>query len=252
MIAFISDIHSNHESFLAVLKDLKKNNINKIYCLGDVVGYGPDPNKCINILRKKNIITVMGNHDYFCCFNESLEEFNLNALNSVLWTRNKLTRKNKIWLQNLPYTFEINVRNSLQKLICLTHSSIKYPSRWEYIKNKNDAKKHFLTQEYPIVLFGHTHQAAVYKYNPNEKKSIKENIIENKFFELDSKHKWLINTGSIGQPRDGISSASYFIYDSDNNKMMFKRCDYNYIKTCKKIISKGLPEKNAIRLSKGE
>ena len=252
MIAFISDIHSNYESLKVVLKDLKRYNINEIYCLGDVVGYGPEPNKCINILRKKNIITIMGNHDYFSCFDESLEEFNLNALNSVLWTRNKLKISNKLWLQNLPYSLEIDLNDSFLKSICITHSSLRNPSNWEYIKNEIDAKEHFLIQEHSVVMFGHTHQAVVYKFDADKGTSLKENIIENEFFKLDPSYKWLINTGSVGQPRDGFSSASYFIYDNKNNKMMLKRCNYNHKKTAKKIINSGLPEKNATRLAKGE
>ena len=100
-------------------------------------------------------------------------------------------------------------------------------------------QKNILIQEHSaVVMFGHTHQAVVYKFDADKGTSLKENIIENEFFKLDPSYKWLINTGSVGQPRDGFSSASYFIYDNKNNKMMLRHLII-IMKTLPKIINSG-------------
>jgi predicted phosphodiesterase len=247
MIALISDLHANLESLKAFLDRSKSQGVSRIYCLGDVVGYGPDPDKCIQILRKLNIPVVRGNHDHYASSEESLGAFNLEALNSLIWTRNNIKKINKQWLQSLPYSLVCNIDDFIQ--LFLSHSNVNELSGWPYINDVDAAEQELRKCPTQFNFIGHTHKPAIYSLNANG--CVLHELIEDQEILLDMNSKWLVNVGSLGQPRDRKTSASYVVYDETNHSITLKRINYNYRKTVFKISKKGLPEKNGRRLTAG-
>tara|TARA_X000000950_G_C13790564_1_gene609163 strand:- start:176 stop:922 length:747 start_codon:yes stop_codon:yes gene_type:complete len=247
MIAIISDIHSNFEVLKQFAKSRKTAGVKRTYCLGDVVGYGPDPNRCIDTLNKLKIQSVMGNHDYFSASDDSLRDFNLNALNSIVWTRATLSKKNRLWLQTLPYSLDFSVNKDVT--LNFSHSNLTNFSKWTYIDNVDIAEEEMRNCSTKLNFIGHTHKPVAYKCYDNSCEELP--LVEDESISLDSSSKWLINAGSLGQPRDGNNGGSYILYDESRHSIMLKRIRYDYMKTARKIIAQGLPEKNASRLSSG-
>ena len=225
-IAVISDIHSNLDAFKVVLKEIRQLGINDIYCCGDIVGYGAEPNECVELVRKNEIISVKGNHDISCVNLQDKELFNQFGRVAIEWSSKKLTEENKQFLFNLPKHLKL-------KKIYLVHGSPINPI-WEYVLP--DASKSYLKrliketkQDIDVLIMGHTHIPFI--------KEIKDKLI--------------INPGAVGQPRDNNPKASFCILDAKTKKTEIKRVEYNIKKTAEKIKKAGLPEFLAERLFKG-
>lgn len=247
MIALISDIHANLEALKAVLNSLKKEKVTEILCLGDIVGYGANPDSCIKLLRDGRILSLLGNHDYYSVCNESLAGFNLDALNSIIWTRKKISNKNKDWLKTLPFNIKIDLDN--RRMLHFAHSNLLDYKSWAYISDVEAAKKNLLDSDFKFNFIGHTHRPVVYQLHNNN--CFKLDFIQDKELFLDYDSKWLVNVGSVGQPRDGINEASFVCYNEANHSVCLKRVRYNIKRASKKILKSGLPEKNANRLFNG-
>ena len=257
MFAVISDIHANLEALTAVLNDIEKRNINTIYCLGDVVGYGPNPIECLDLIIKKTKWCVLGNHDYAALYEPT--NFNQGAENASFWTREILeTRKdiqqnNKRWrfLGDLPMrqSAEIMLDNS-SITIEFMHASPRHPIN-EYIfpddVYTNPAKIRTLFDKVRHVCFvGHTHMPGVFLDEPD---FYLPEVLSNAY-PIIADEKAIINIGSVGQPRDRDNRASY-VYFQDN-KVHFIRLEYEYKKTVKKIIDiEHLDNFHAERLKEG-
>jgi len=240
--AIISDIHSNLEALQAVLKTIEQENIDKIVCLGDVVGYGPDPNECIELVQQHCEIILTGNHDFACIENSELFYFNQYAAKAVEWTVTVLSDENLQYLAKLPLVGEI-------ENFYLVHSSPFEPQTWDYILSLDEAIFNFsrFNNDAKICFIGHSHQPVIYiQYveNGDEKYTLKTvNQIQ-----LEENSRYIINVGSVGQPRDNNPDAAYGIVDTAIQKYELKRVSYDVNKTFKKMISLGLPQFLADRL----
>ncbi|MBA4150136.1 MAG: metallophosphoesterase family protein [Verrucomicrobia bacterium] len=238
-IAVLSDIHGNLEAFEAVMADISKQQCDRIICLGDVVGYGPDPGECIRILADARIPCIKGNHDQACSSDEFPYRMNSIAQAAILWTQESLTRAEKLWLSNLPYTIE-------QDQITFVHATPYAPDEWDYVTALWEAENAFDNFRGNICFIGHTHEPVAWTQEG-------QNIEAEKFDRLHIEHgkRYLINVGSVGQPRDRDPLSAYVLYDSDKGYFDLKRIAYDMAKTQEKILAAGLPMPLAQRLEIG-
>jgi len=222
-IAIISDIHSNLEALKTVLKEIRNLGIKKIYCCGDIVGYGPEPNECVELIAKKNIPSIMGNHDIACVSLQDKESFTEFGQKAIEWSNNILTEQNKRFLFNQP-------KNLVIDNIHFVHGSpVHYLWDRIYPDTSESELNRFLNKvNKDILIIGHTHYPFVKELNG----------------------KLVINPGSVGQPRDGDCRASFAVLDS--KKAEIHRISYIIRKTAENIKKAGLPENLAERLFKGE
>lgn len=242
--AVISDIHANLEAFQVVLKDIETLCPDAIICLGDIVGYYPNPNECVEFCREHNISCIRGNHDDAAVGFLDTEDFNPVAKEALHWTSWQLKKENKKWLANLPEHLIFG------ETLLAVHGSPWHP--YAYIFSEQEASKAFIHLEshfsqINVCFFGHTHQRAFYY---TSKGTVTEPIKGYKYI-LGPQGLYLINPGSIGQPRDGIPGAYYVIYDSLTRELEFRRLEYDFRLTQEKTRAAGLPAMLAERLALG-
>jgi len=236
-IAIISDIHSNLEALNTALEYIEfKEQVRQIICLGDIVGYGADPNACLNRITKLTDKICMGNHDY-AVFHPKLENvMNRMAKYSIQWTREiaggELKKKEKLFKEKIE-----------EDDIIYVHSNPISPLSWDYIYSFQ-ADYYFEKMKHKLCFIGHTHTPSVYTENKNIKK-------ENDYYVIDKGIKTIVNVGSIGQPRDGDNRLCFVIFDNNNWKLKFVRLNYNIERARKKIIKSGLPKELGDRLIAG-
>lgn len=225
MIGLLSDIHGNLEALEAVFRDGQRKNIHRWICLGDIVGYGPNPSECIQLVRNYCEIIVLGNHDEACGLTSEVDEFNKIARHSILWTRTRLKENERDWLRKLPL-FEID-HNRMY-----VHASPRKPHLWNYIFTETEAQRQiaFYPPDVKFCFIGHTHES---------------------FHFVSEEGSELINVGSVGQPRDYDSRACFAIFDENLGQVVFQRVEYDIKSTQKKIIDYGLPRFLAERLMYG-
>jgi len=233
--AIISDIHGNLEALNRVLEYLQEKGITGIYCLGDVVGYGPNPNECVELVKDNCKVVLMGNHDYAAIGLANIEYFNEYAKISTYWTQDILSEENLKYLKSLPFTFT----NDRYHLV---HASPKNPSSWDYVLSVNDAKQQIREFDQNICFIGHSHVPVIFSDSDYYRK---------KNFLFTKDQKYLVNVGSIGQPRDGDPRTCFVLYDDEQNSVEYVRLDYEIQKSYNKIINVGLPVFLAERLLKG-
>ena len=237
----VSDVHSNLEAFQSVIDDAqRRNGFDQIWSLGDLVGYGPDPGECIEILRRHDSIGVSGNHDLAAIGKLSVEAFNMYASMAALWTTEQLTREQAGYLEGLPLKIE---RDDFTGV----HGSPRDPV-WEYVVTPAAAMASFLHFDTTRCLVGHSHIPFICR--PQEDSAV---FLE---FPLDTpvslgSERMIINPGSVGQPRDGDPRASYAIYDSEEGVVYHHRAEYDIPKTQEKMSERGLPKYLAERLPLG-
>ena len=240
-ILVISDIHANYTAFDAVLKDAE-GQWDYVWCLGDVVGYGPDPNECIDRLRELPHLCLAGNHDWAALNRLDIRTFNPDARRAVDWTRETLTDDNTRWLRALPTTFVIGQYT-------LVHASPREPI-WEYILEPLVAALNFPHFETPYCIVGHTHQPVIYEMinEQGETTSHKPPYFEP--IHLNGFRK-IINPGSIGQPRDADPRAAYGILDFENHIWENRRVEYDIAEVQHRMQEYDLPERLIARLEHG-
>jgi predicted phosphodiesterase len=239
-----SDIHGNLEALQSILAAVEKVSIDKFLFLGDLVGYGASPNEVIQEIQKLDpLYIIRGNHDKAVSDLESIETFNPVAAAAIHWTRNNLTKDNISYLSQLqpgPLTVDENLS------IC--HGS---PADEDYyIFGEFDAAEAFMYTDAPVTFFGHTHLPFVYT---EDDRMVKGNFITSKTrkVKLKSEIKYLINPGSVGQPRDRNPDAAYAVFDSGENSVFFHRIVYDIKASQKKITEVDLPRSLADRLEMG-
>jgi len=235
VIAIISDIHSNLEALQAALDYIDNHKIESIYCLGDIVGYGPNPNECIELIRKRCQVVLMGNHDYAAVGLANIEYFNEYAKMSTYWTIERLREENRSYLSNLPFSHQTN--DSF-----FVHASPSNPSFWYYVLSVQDAQMEMQSFDQRICFIGHSHVPVVFT---------QENLYREVSFTFEPNEKYIVNVGSIGQPRDGNSNLCFAVMDEQKNSVEFVRLTYDLQKTYSKIIKAGLPLFLAERILKG-
>lgn len=234
-IAIISDIHGNLEALTEVFNYIDENNVNIVYCLGDIVGYGPNPNECVDLIIKNCEKTIIGNHDHAVLGLTSIEYFNDFAKLSTVWTANNLSERSKDFLLSLDFQFKTED-------FLLVHSSPSEPESWNYILSETDAKYEFKFFDQKICFVGHSHYPVIFsKRGYSRRNKVK----------LNTSNKYIVNVGSTGQPRDGDSRACFSLFDPEQNAVEFVRLEYDIDKTRKKIKKAGLPMFLADRLKKG-
>jgi len=236
---YLADIHSNLEALLSTVNSFKKNNIDKVIFLGDIVGYGADPNECIRIIKEISDIIIAGNHDCACAGKDTIESFNPIAKEAAQWTRNVLTDQNRDFLLSLPLKEKTNDA-------VYVHATPYFPESWQYITTATASKLCFERFARQFCFIGHSHVPAIFILNNTGSISEKSGKIN-----ISKRSKYIINCGSVGQPRDENTLASYGIYDSKKEVYQLNRVEYNIKKAQKKIIEAGLPPYLAKRLELG-
>jgi len=240
----ISDIHSNLQALNIILDYLKRTEkIDRFICCGDIVGYGAKPNECTEIIRQlDNCYTVAGNHDWGAIGLEDTSFFNPIALAAVEWTGRHLTEDNRNYLKNL--TSEIEENNFL-----LVHGSPRDPIN-EYIFEERTFLANLPRIKKNVCFVGHTHVPLCFYATPSQEiEGIP--LDDGAVLEINPSYKYLINCGSVGQPRDGDPRASCGIYDEETNILIIKRIKYDIAKTQKEILNAKLPTALALRLGYG-
>ncbi len=232
-IGIVSDIHSNLEAFIKALNLLHSLEVEKIYSCGDIVGYGPNPNECVNLVRENSIISVIGNHDFGVIKEEFEFKFNSYARDALRWTRNILSLENTNFLKELPLFLE-------EPDFTFFHGMFKKSNPFQYIISDYDAWLSLKDMNTNIGFFGHSHIAGAYVMSKDSSIKFIPGTLGTKF-EIQEDKRYLINVGSVGQPRDGNPSPAFTVYDSDSNTVEIKRFTYDIEKVYKKIVSYGLP-----------
>ena len=243
-LAIFADIHSNLEALRAFVAHAAKQRIDRYMCLGDIVGYGANPDECIELIRSlPKINIVLGNHDAAAVWITSPYAMRKEATEAILWTMDQLTDSHAEFLKNLKPTIQI------QNMI-FSHANAYNPRAWRYVVDRKYAMRSFSGTREKMQFIGHSHVPLMIT-----RKNLFKLIFEAPEDSIPapvSKHRrQIINCGSIGQPRDGNPKACYSIYDTRLNEIEFHRFSYDFEKAGKKIIEAGLPELLAKRLSKG-
>jgi len=239
-VAVISDIHGNHHALRAVLDAIGRERADAIWCLGDLVGYGPKPNDCCATVARSARICLVGNHDLGVIGRIDLTDFSPDAHAAAQWSRDVLTRESRTYLEGR----KTSTRAHRSELF---HASPRDPV-WEYVLSDEAARAAMRLTASPVVLVGHSHVAFAY---PADGQALGESLAPDGT-EVDlGKGRWLINPGSVGQPRDGDPRAAYIVLDFDRNRAFFRRVSYPVERTQKEILDAGLPETLAGRLALG-
>jgi predicted phosphodiesterase len=227
----LSDIHSNIEALNAVVAALKKEKIDTYLCIGDVVGYASNPKECIEIVKPLANIIIAGNHDWAAVDLFALDYFNPYAKEAILWTKNILDHKDRYFLEYLKLVYKNND-------LILVHGTLSNPQEFDYMANVYAAKETFSLMENDICFVGHTHVAGVFIKDKNS--SI--DYSQDSSISIRPGNKYIVNAGSVGQPRDRNPKAAYCIYDTNKKEIHIKRVDYDTEAARKKIIDAGLPK----------
>jgi diadenosine tetraphosphatase ApaH/serine/threonine PP2A family protein phosphatase len=238
----LSDIHSNLEALEAVLADAGP--VDRVWCLGDVVGYGPDPNGCVELLRPLPHVCIAGNHDWATLGKLDLNDFNPDAREANLWNREQLTPENLAYLEARP-------EKLIEGQFTLAHGSPRHPI-WEYIIYTSTAQTNFSFFDTPFCLVGHTHTPVVFRLVGQGDEEVCEPIPPRvgESVKLEP-GRFIINPGGVGQPRDGDPRASYALLDLETLTVQYRRVAYPVEKTQAKMMEHNLPLRLVLRLGYG-
>ncbi len=236
----ISDIHGNFPALQMVLRDAEP--FDAVLCLGDIVGYGPNPNECVERIQEFPLTCIVGNHDWGAIGRADLHIFNSDARQALFWTQHELTLENRNFLSDLPMTMRIE--DTL-----LAHGSPREPI-WEYLVDARSAKENFVMHDFQIALVGHTHLPLALEWVEefNHARILLPDW--NVPLQLEGR-RLIINPGSVGQPRDGNPRASYAIFDTDAMTWESRRVPYAVEITQERMRARGLPQRLIDRLQVG-
>src|SRR3990172_7681739 len=241
-VAIVSDIHSNLPAFEAVLLHAESGGrVEALWCLGDIVGYGPPPNECIAQLRRYEHRAVAGNHDLAACGRMWTEEFNEAAARAVDWTAEQLSHASRAYLEELPMVVS-------EGDFTLVHGSLRWPE-WEYLLSSEQAQAHLELQQTPYGLVGHSHLPFVCREQKGSPPTLRP-ATDGERVELGDQ-RLILNPGGVGQPRDGDPRAAYALYDGDARVVTYHRVEYDIAVTQQAMEAAGLPRWLIERLSYG-
>ena len=244
-VLIISDIHANFAAFETVL-DTTEGQWDIIWFLGDLVGYGPDPNECVIELQKHNHIALSGNHDQAVLGNLDIKLFNREANFAITWTRDALTDESIKYLQSVP-------SKRIEEPFTLAHASPRYPV-WEYIIDPGTAAENFDWFQTPYCFVGHTHVPIIFEERQN---TFREIYMRAPFYSDQSppfplgEQRLIINPGSVGQPRDSDPRAAYALLDTEAMTWEYKRVEYSILEVQQRMQRFGMPQRLIERLSHG-
>jgi predicted phosphodiesterase len=239
--AVISDIHSNIEALKAFLREADRLKAGRIVCLGDIVGYNANPNECVDLMREREALSVMGNHDSRAAGLEETAGFNEHAVRAIEWTRGVLTEENREFLKGLPRSLVVDRR------FLAVHGWVKDTD--QYILGASDALRNFEAmkgENVSLCFFGHTHVAISYLQVDGQVVMSADDEVR-----IRKGAAYLMNPGGLGQPRDRDPRASFIIYDTRAATVTYHRVEYDIQATVEKIMAAGLPERLAERLKLG-
>lgn len=236
----LADIHANLAAFQAALSAAGE--FDEIWCLGDIVGYGPDPDECVALLRSHPHVAVAGNHDWAAIGRLDLYEFNPSARAAAEWTSDHLRPESRRYLESLP------IREG-RGAFTLVHGSPRQPV-WEYIDETDVAAENLDLLETPYCLVGHTHVPAVHTL-PGTGAETEGTLADSDIVLRLGSGPLILNPGSVGQPRDGDPRAAFAIVDPDARTAILRRVAYAVPDTQERIVAAGLPHRNAARLAVG-
>jgi len=240
-VLVISDIHANYTALQAVLKDAGE--VDETWCLGDLVGYGPDPNAVVEEVREiKNLTCLLGNHDVAVIGRIPFESFNGDARRALEYHEKVLSADNMEYLRSLPQNLKVREDASL------VHGSPR-DSVWEYILNTLSARLNFDHFTTPWCMVGHSHLQVMFRYNAENDRVTLESMRPGEPVTL--KPRLIMNPGSVGQPRDRDPRSAYAIYDTEAKTWEPRRVKYDIEAVQKRIREVKLPEKHGIRLTEG-
>lgn len=226
-----SDVHANLEALEAVVGAYKKESIDQYLCVGDIVGYAANPNECTEKIKILCMITVAGNHDWASVDLFSLDYFNKFAAEAILWTKRNLGDGNRYFLEALKLIYK-------NENLTLVHGTLNNPQDFDYMTDSYAAEDTFRLLETNICFVGHSHTAGAFIQN----KDGQIHYQQDNLVKMQDGNKYVINVGSVGQPRDTNPSAAYCIYDTDRKEVQIKRIEYDIKTTQRKIIDAGLPQ----------
>lgn len=238
-IALFGDIHSNLEALQSVIADAKIQGCTHFLCLGDLVGYSADPVACIQTVRELECPVIKGNHDEQAAMSGADTGFTNLADTAIRWTRQQLGDGEKEWLRSL----------RLHRVIrdfTVVHATLDTPHKWGYIVTPGDAAASLTYQHTPVCFFGHTHEPVLFHTGATVKKQHYDKL------RLKPGTQYMINVGSVGQPRDGDWRAAYVIYQPEMMDVELRRIPYDLETTQRKILDAGLPHELAERLAFGK
>lgn len=242
----LSDIHSNIEALELCLERAREAGFDGVLCCGDLVGYGPDPNEAVDIVRGLDAITIRGNHDRVACGQDEPTDFNPYAKAAAFWTRKSLRPDTNAYLQNLP----LGPRD-IGKGAQLVHGAITHED--DYIMSESFAADNFAIDEFDLTFFGHSHFQVVFTCDSSGNVILERLEVSDEaaVLSLDGDKKYLVNPGSVGQPRDGDPRAGFAIWDPDHARVEFYRVEYPVEVTQKKMTDAKLPQYLIDRLTHG-
>jgi diadenosine tetraphosphatase ApaH/serine/threonine PP2A family protein phosphatase len=240
-VAVVSDIHANLHALTAVLADVDAEGVDELWCLGDVVGYGPRPNECCDLVRGRAAVSLCGNHDLAVLGSLDVADFAGDAHRAARWTTGELGDEQRTWLGSLePAGARAGVR--------LYHASPRDPI-WEYVLTEYVALASFRATDDPLALIGHSHVALALQWDGGD--FVAGGLAPAGTTLQLAKPRFLLNPGSVGQPRDGDPRAAWLLLDLDARRGTFRRVAYDVARTQAEIRERGLPEQLAARLGHG-
>lgn len=237
----ISDIHGNLLALEKVLERGRSEGCDKFICLGDIVGYGPFPNECVELVKNNCDIVLMGNHDHAAIGHTSTSYFNIYAKMAIEWTATELTPSTRLFLEGLPFRHE-------ERDISFMHSTPVKPEEWNYVLNLSEAEYNLKRSESKMCFIGHSHVAVIFVQRFDGKiRAFRDGIVD-----IAPDSRYIINVGSVGQPRDGNPAASFGIYDTESARYQLIRQEYDVSKTQQAMMERDLPYFLVERLSRGQ
>ncbi len=248
-VLVISDIHANLTALETVLEDARQFDYQAVWCLGDIVGYGPEPDECIEQIRMLASVCVVGNHDWAVLGQMDVDEFNAEARRAVLWTREHISQANLAWLGQQPHA------PIIMGSFTITHGSPRDPI-WEYVLYPATARVNFEFFSTPYCLVGHTHVPALYIL-PEPNTTVRAlsptpgQTIALRDLARSGNGRVIMNPGSVGQPRDNDPRTAYAIVDTENATWLPRRVSYPFEITQAHMRAAGLPERLINRLAFG-
>jgi predicted phosphodiesterase len=252
--AILSDIHGNLEALTAVLADVDARGADQLICLGDIVGYGPSPNECCDLLRGRSCLAIAGNHDEAAVAEGAADGFNALAAQAILWTRTVLTAENRAYLDRLP-------RELSFESFAVVHGAPE--SHFDYILGVRDAQAAFERVHKPVTFFGHTHVAEVFfqetaqahgerRASPaGPQPTFHQRLVRGGRIQVSPRFRYLVNPGSVGQPRDGNPAAAFAYFDDETGVIELVRVTYDVDGVRARMADVHLPPQLGQRLSLG-
>jgi predicted phosphodiesterase len=242
----LSDIHSNQEALEACVQRAKDAGYDSVLCCGDIVGYGPSPLEAIDGIRSLNALTIRGNHDRVAAGLDEATQFNPHARRAIYWTRSVLPESYRDYLANLPLG-PMDVTAEAQ----LVHGAVSHEDN--YIFTEADADENFLLTDKRITFFGHSHFPVVFTSDEDGNSILARSYEFDEFIAVkcEAGKRLFVNPGSVGQPRDGDSRASFAIWDQDRGRMEFYRVEYDIARTQTRMREADLPTYLIDRLAHG-